>query len=139
MMELWRLKQLQSLPLEAKIVRAEARIREFYEKMEGKVYIAFSGGKDSTVLLDIVRRLYPEVLGVFVDTGLEYPEIRDFVRTIDNVTWLRPERTFKEVLETEGYPLISKNVSQYIREVRKADPESKTYKLRMTGIKDDGT
>ena len=45
-----------------------------------------SGGKDSTVLLDLARRIYPDIPAVFIDTGLEYPELRDFVKTIPNVT-----------------------------------------------------
>ena len=51
---------------------------------------------------------------MFCDTGLEYPEIREFVRTIDNVEWLKPEINFKKVIETYGYPFISKEVSAII-------------------------
>jgi len=46
------LRQLQSLPLQAKITMAEQRIREWYEHFGGNVCISFSGGKDSTVLTD---------------------------------------------------------------------------------------
>ena len=74
------LKQRQNLPLNLKIELTKRRIREFYEYFDGQVYVSFSGGKDSTVLLDIVRSLYPNVLAVFVDTGLEYPEVRQFVK-----------------------------------------------------------
>ena len=49
-MELWELKQKQSLPLEAKIAMTLRRIREWYEYWDGNVYVSFSGGKDSTVL-----------------------------------------------------------------------------------------
>lgn len=70
-------------------------------------------------MLDLVRRIYPDVPAVFVDTGLEYPEIREFVKTIDNVTWLKPEMSFRKVIETYGYPLISKEVAQKIEEYRK--------------------
>ena len=105
-----------ALPLEAKITLSQLRIREFYEKYNGQVYVAFSGGKDSTVLLDIVRSVYPNVPAVFVDTGLEYPEIREFVKTIENVVWIKPKYTFKEVLEKYGYPVVSKVQSQYLRE-----------------------
>lgn len=69
-------------------------------------------------MLDLVRRVYPDTPAVFIDTGLEYPEIRDFVKTIPNVTWLKPEMNFKKVIETYGYPLISKEVSQKIYEAR---------------------
>lgn len=72
------------------------------------------GGKDSTVLLDMVRRIYPEVPAVFIDTGLEYPELRDFVKTIDNVIWLKPEMNFRRVIETYGYPIISKRIAGYV-------------------------
>ena len=46
-MELWELKQKQSLPLEAKIAMTLRRIREWYEYWDGNVYVSFSGGKDS--------------------------------------------------------------------------------------------
>lgn len=40
------LKQMQSLPLEAKIRMSMARIRSWYEYWNGEVYVSFSGGKD---------------------------------------------------------------------------------------------
>ena len=57
---------MQSLPLEAKIVKSQLRIREWYEYWNGEVYVSFSGGKDSTVLLHLVRELYPDVPLCFV-------------------------------------------------------------------------
>lgn len=122
----WDLAQMQSLSLDAKIRMTQYRIREWYEHWDGEVYVSFSGGKDSTVLLDIVRRMFPDVPAVFVDTGLEYPEIREFVKTFDNVVWLKPSMQFKNVIETYGYPFISKEVSnnvdgakKYIKELDK--------------------
>lgn len=80
--DLW---QMQSLPLEAKIRMTKYRIRQWVEYYgEDGVYVSFSGGKDSTVLLDLVRQMYSNVTAVFVDTGLEYPEIREFVKTFSN-------------------------------------------------------
>lgn len=80
---------------------------------------SFSGGKDSTVLLHIARELYPNIKAVFCDTGLEYPEIRQFVKTFDNVDWLRPKMGFKQVCEKYGFPLISKEVSECVYGARK--------------------
>ena len=76
------LTQLQSLPLELKIMRTQQRIREWvqYYGVDG-VYVSFSGGKDSTVLLDMARKLYPTIKAVFVNTGLEYPENQQFVKS----------------------------------------------------------
>ena len=74
------LKAMQALSLEQKIRITQARIIEWYQQNEGKVYVSFSGGKDSTVLLDLVRRIYPDVPAVYIDTGLEYPELRNFVK-----------------------------------------------------------
>lgn len=59
------LEEMQRLPLQRKIQITTARIIEWYQHYDGKVYVAFSGGKDSTVLLDIVRRIYPDVPAVF--------------------------------------------------------------------------
>ena len=56
-----RLKQLQALPLERKVGFTVARLIEFYQHFNGKVYVSFSGGKDSTVLLYIARKIFPLV------------------------------------------------------------------------------
>ena len=114
------LKTMQAWSLERKIQVTQTRIIEWYQKFNGKVCVSFSGGKDRTVLLHIARQLYPDIEAVFVDTGLEYPEIRDFVKTVDNVTWLRPEMNFKKVIETYGYPVGSKRVASNIEYGRAA-------------------
>lgn len=122
-LEHWQLKQRQAEPLEIKEQMTASRIKAYYEKLNGEVYVSFSGGKDSTALLHQVRRIYPHVPAVFVDTGLEYPEIRDFVKTIDNVIWLKPKMPFMQVIEKYGYPVISKETSQKIKEVRSTKSE----------------
>lgn len=114
------LTMLQHLPLEVKVAKTQQRIREwvnFYGK-DG-VYISFSGGKDSTVLLHLVRGLYGnDIPAVFVNTGLEYPEIRQFVKTFENVEILRPKMGFSDVISKYGYPLIGKEVAQRVQNAR---------------------
>lgn len=110
----------QALPLDAKVMLTKRRIRDWVNEY-GKdgVYVSFSGGKDSTVLLTMARELYPELKAVFVDTGLEYPEIREFVKTWDNVEWLKPRMSFKQVIDKYGYPIISKEVAECVYGAKK--------------------
>lgn len=116
------LAKLQALGLDDKILYSQVKIKEFYIAMKGQVYVSFSGGKDSTVLLHLVRSVYPDVPAVFVDTGLEYPEIRDHVKSVPNVTWLRPEMSFKKVIETYGYPCIGKLAAHWIDLAQRGQP-----------------
>lgn len=171
--ESWDLKQMQSLPLEAKIRMTKQRIQVWYESwtqfeivnqttgktrfvtmdtrdqfaepelkdseyiksaQDGQVYVSFSGGKDSTVLKHIVDSMYDDVPAVFVNTGLEYPEIQRFVKDIkdgkydcftSNVEIIRPEMRFDQVLKTYGYPVFSKEVARNIEYGRKAIAKGK--------------
>ena len=114
------LRYLQSMPLDIKVAMTKTRIREWVNHYGvSGVYVSFSGGKDSTVLLHIARSMYSDIPACFVDTGLEYPEIKAFVKTFENVDIIRPKKTFKQVICEYGYPMISKNVSNRIYEVRK--------------------
>lgn len=132
-MKLWQLQQMQSLPLDIKIEKSKLRIIEWFEHYNGNVYISFSGGKDSTVLLHLVRSLFPNVPAVFCDTGLEYPEVRTFVDTFDNVEFLQPAKHFTDIIKEHGYPVISKEIASYIDQAQNSDPNTATYRLRMHG------
>jgi len=131
-MELWQLRQRQALPLEVKVQMSLLRIREFYEYCEGNVYVAFSGGKDSVVLLDLVRSLYPKTEAVFCNTGLEFPEIVKFCKDTENCTIIRPEKKFKQVIEEYGYPVVSKEQALYIRQYRHTNSQ-KLRNVRWNG------
>ena len=113
------LKILQLQDLDLKVMLTKQRLREWVTYYgENGVYVSFSGGKDSTVLLNIVREMYPDVEAVFVNTGLEYPEIQRFVKSFDNVKIIYPQKTFKQVITEYGYPIISKDVSTVVGDIR---------------------
>lgn len=128
---------LQALPLEIKIAKTQQRIREWVEYWGlDNVYVSYSGGKDSEVLLDICRKLYPNIKAVFSNTGQEFPEtIKQVLERkkegfdIDLVT---PKLKFKDVIEKYGYPVVSKEQSLYIEQVRRTK-SPKLLKLRLEG------
>lgn len=134
----WELRQRQSLPLEAKIILTQRRIREWYEAWEGEVYVSFSGGKDSTVLLHLVRELYPEVPAMFIDTGLEYPEIKAFVQTIKNVVIVKPKMLFYEVVQKYGFPIVSKETAERIYRLRHYNLSDRVKKYYLEGDREKG-
>lgn len=136
-MEKWQLKQMQELPLEVKIEKTKLRIREWYEHWDGQVYVSFSGGKDSTVLLHMVRELYPRLPAVFIDTGLEYPEIREFVKRFDEITTIRPKIKFTDVIANYGFPVVSKEVAKNIYYGRRAlkNGNQHMYDIYINGIR----
>lgn len=125
---------MQGLPLDVKIAKSIQRIREWYEYYNGMVYVSFSGGKDSTVLMDLVKRTGLDIPSVFVDTGLEYPEIKSFVKSKENVIILKPKLSFLQVIEKYGYPVVSKEQAQYIEEYRNTHSE-KLRDIRWNGNK----
>lgn len=122
------LTMLRNLPLELKIAKSKLRIEEWIDYFGyNGVYVSFSGGKDSLVLLDLARKVNPNIKAMFIDTGLEYPEIKKYVASFDNVDIIRPEMSYKEVLEVYGYPVVSKEQASYIDDIRNS---TETLKLR---------
>lgn len=128
------LRTMQDWTLERKIRVTQTRILEWSARYNGAVYISFSGGKDSTVLLDLARRVIPNIPAVFVDTGLEYPEIRSFALSQSNVIVLKPKTPFAKVIDKYGYPVISKEQSAFIHEYRTTKSD-KLKDIRWNGNK----
>lgn len=139
------LKRFQSESLDDKIQRTLAKVGEWYSRWNNEVYVSFSGGKDSTVLADICAK-WCKVIGktlylVFVNTGLEYPEIQKFVKTYAQylrdkygievvLEILRPKMRFDEVIKTYGYPVIGKRQANTVSLARK-NLEDGMYSLRL--------
>ena len=107
------------MPLDDKVALSKVRIQEWYEYWQGKVSISFSGGKDSTVLLHLVRSMYPEVPAIYADTGMELSSVKEFIKNTPNVVRLKPEMNFRQVIDTYGWVFPSKNVAKYVSDARR--------------------
>lgn len=127
------LKYRQGWTLEQKIDHSVGVVSAFLAKVGGKGHVSYSGGKDSGVMLDIIRRYVDKTVpAVFCNTGNEYPEVVKFVRETDNITVIRPEIHIKQLIEKYGFPLISKEQSQYIRQAKHTHSE-KLRNIRLNG------
>lgn len=107
------LDRYRGLGLEAKIRYAYRLIDRGLAEAKTPV-VLWSGGKDSTVLLHMVLERRPDVLVEYNDTGVEYPETREFVREVEQAWGLNlrvakaPPGTFWWCVEKYGYPLLGK-------------------------------
>ena len=91
---------------------------------ERNFYVAFSGGKDSTILSDLIDVALPgnKIPRVFFNTGIEYPQTRQFVlelgRNDPRITFVLPKVNIRQVLEEHGYPFKSKEHSHKLEVFR---------------------
>lgn len=121
------LRSMQAAPLEVKLVMTQRRIAQWVDEWgEDGVYVSFSGGKDSTVLLDIARKMYPNLKAMFVDIPTQYPELKQFVQTFDNVDIVKPKMNFFQVCEKYGFPIISKENAGIVFKVLRAKKDRET-------------
>ena len=138
------LRDLQALPLEEKINLTKRRIVDWNDHFRGNVFVSFSGGKDSTVLLDLVRETLCDdsIPAVFANTGLEYAQIQRFVRDTPNAEIVRPSMRFDEVISTYGYPIISKDVAgaiYYARRIRNSDSDDANTSTKFLGTRNNSS
>ena len=88
--------------------------------LENNAYISFSGGKDSTILHYLIDMALPNnrIPRVFINTGIEYNYIVDFVKELaskdDRFIILKPSQPIKQMLERVGYPFKSKLHSHWL-------------------------
>ncbi|MEM2892007.1 MAG: phosphoadenosine phosphosulfate reductase family protein [Thermoplasmata archaeon] len=73
----------------AKKARAEHELKEAISKLKLPLTVSFSGGKDSLVVLDLVSSITRDFTAVFIDTGLEHPQTREYVTQIAKEKGLR--------------------------------------------------
>jgi len=127
------LKYRQSWTLEQKIDHAVGAVSVFAGKVNRQIYCSVSGGKDSGVMLDIVRRFVDkDVPAVFCNTGNEYPDVIKLVRQTENLIMIRPDMRVGQIIEKYGFPLVSKEQSRYINQAKHTKSE-KLLNIRLYG------
>lgn len=94
---------------------------------EDNFYLSFSGGKDSTILHYLLDEALPNnrIPRVYIDTGIEYLAIREFVLNMakndDRFIIIKPTKPIKATLEKYGYPFKSKEHSVKLSQFQKGE------------------
>ncbi len=84
------------------------RLRQFADvanaKHDNGYMLAFSGGKDSVVILDLARRSGVKFEAVYNLTTVDPPEVVKFVKATEGVRISRPEMTMWQLVRKKGMP-----------------------------------
>ena len=136
--------------LDRKVLEAMHRIEELYNETDGHCYVSFSGGKDSTVLLALIKMcseiytLPPEgIKAVYSNTGIELGVTVDFVlwckrEWYPNIEIIRPEKSFDWVLKNKGKPMKSKIKAEYLHRWHTGRRAPAVRSLLLTGLSFQG-
>ena len=118
---------MQQYPYEQKIQHAIAVARDFYTKLNGKVFCSV-GGLDSITLLIFLRKyVSPDIAGVAV-SALEDKSIQRIHKQLDNMVLLKPCKTKTQVIKEFGYPVLSKDKAAKIELIQ--NPTEKNATVR---------
>jgi hypothetical protein len=120
--------QKQSMPYEQKIAHAEKRAWEFYDKItgEGKNVHVSVGGLDSITLLMFLRSIGIDIPAISV-SACECKANRDVHNQIGGIEPVKPYMSMTEVIETFGFPVISKAKANKIEYLQSPDSEKQTF------------
>ena len=130
--------KMQSRPFNTKLQVTTAKFLEFCQKTEYNVSLSFSGGADSSVLLDMFAKFWSlhreqhndkSLTVIYANTSNEFASmpkhVQSFCKYIEqkynikiDLHIVRSKTTFFDVVKTEGYPVASKKIARMIRDVR---------------------
>ncbi len=94
------------------ILSARSVIERAVRELGDDVCLGWSGGKCSTAALHIALKVKPGIKVLYQNTGIEFPENLDYVHRLTdewglNLTELRPDTTFWEIVDKYGMPTLS--------------------------------
>lgn len=119
----------QAWPWKQKVDHSLGVIDQFLSRIDGKAFVSFSGGKDSSVLLDLCRIINPNIKAVFFNTGMEFPDIIRHVKELKDkgydIEVINPKKKPSEIWSKYGFPPVSKEQAHKLWYMKNA-PESKT-------------
>jgi len=114
---------------------AIVRIQQFAAEAEAKnpagYWLAFSGGKDSCVILDLAKRAGVKFEAVHNLTTVDPPELVRFVRTFPEVRIDKPKETMWQLIRRKG--MAPRRTARFCCEVMKE--RGGEGRLVMTGIR----
>lgn len=119
---------LQSLPYEVKVGKAKQRIREFIQGCDELGYETHVsvGGLDSITLLCLIRSMNIDIPAVSVSVLEDKSIVR--VHKDLGVIMLKPLKNKHEILQEEGFPVISKKIATKIMALQ--DPTEANATIR---------
>ena len=122
---------------EEQIGVAQAKCMEAIVRTGGKVFVSFSGGKDSAVVLYLMAEMWSitkykkqPLRVIFSNTSNEFScllhYVKDYCAYIEdkynitiNLTIVRGDYTYFSIVDKVGLPFVSKKVSRMVRDTKK--------------------
>jgi 3'-phosphoadenosine 5'-phosphosulfate sulfotransferase (PAPS reductase)/FAD synthetase len=118
-------------PLEKKITYSRALICRALEERSSQV-VCWSGGKDSTVVLHLVRKYRKRIPVIFIETGVDFPETIQFVKEVAakwrldlHASRPSPDVSFWQLGREYGWPILGKGVASNVERARRSQNHRK--------------
>ena len=136
-------KMMLSLDFNIKEKMAMRRVADFIDYFgEERVYVSFSGGLDSLVVLNMARQLVgSSIKAIYLDTYMEIPSMREFVYSYGDkvdLKCLKPKKTLKKIIEDDGFCFPSKEVAMCINYMRNSNDKNSWAYKKMHGLDKNG-
>lgn len=120
--------QMQQLPYEIKLKKAEMRAYEFLEEMDKRGLNAHVsvGGLDSITLLMFLRKIGIDVPAISV-SSLEDKSIQEIHKQLGVIT-VRGKKNKVQIMQEYGFPVISKRIAGNIEKIQNPTERNKTVR-----------